>query len=60
MQLKRAFRLLYLSNLNVSQALEAAAKETWGPEATSFFDFVREAKKKGICDYSGKEAGADE
>jgi UDP-N-acetylglucosamine acyltransferase len=60
MQLKRAFRLLYLSNLNVSQALEAAAKETWGPEATLFFDFVREAKKKGICDYPGKEAGADE
>jgi hypothetical protein len=25
-----------------------------------FFDFVRGAKKKGICDYSGKELGADE
>ena len=60
MQLKRAFRLLYLSDLNVSQALEAAEIETWGPEATLFFDFVRAAKKKGICDYSGKEAGADE
>lgn len=60
MQLKRAFRLLYLSDLNVSQALEAAAKETWGPEATLFFNFVRGAKKKGICDYSGKEVGADE
>lgn len=60
MQLKRAFRLLYLSNLNVSQALEAASKEKWGPEATLFFEFVRGAKKKGICDYSGKEAGADE
>lgn len=60
MQLKRAFRLLYLSDLNVSQALEAAAKETWGPEATFFFEFVRGAKKKGICDYSGKELGADE
>ena len=60
MQLKRAFRLLYLSDLNVSQALEAAAKETWGPEAMLFFDFIRGAKKKGICDYSGKEVGADE
>lgn len=60
MQLKRAFRLLYLSDLNVSQALEAASTETWGPEATLFFDFVRGAKKKGICDYSGKESGADE
>ena len=60
MQLKRAFRLLYLTNLNVSQALEEAGKESWGPEATLFFDFVRGAKKKGICDYSGKELGADE
>jgi UDP-N-acetylglucosamine acyltransferase len=54
MQLKRAFRLLYLSELNVSQALEAAAGESWGLEATHFFDFVREAKKRGICDYVGK------
>jgi UDP-N-acetylglucosamine acyltransferase len=60
MQLKRAFRLLYLSDLNVSQALEAASAEQWGPEATLFFDFVRGAKKKGICGYSGKELGADE
>ena len=60
LQLKRAFRLLYLSNLNVTQALEEAAKESWGPEATLFFEFVRGAKKKGICDYSGKEIGADE
>lgn len=54
MQLKRAFRLLYLSELNVSQALESASHETWGPEAMYFFDFVRAAKKKGICDYVGK------
>jgi UDP-N-acetylglucosamine acyltransferase len=54
MQLKRAFRLLYLSELNVSQALEAASQETWGPEALYFFDFVRAAKKRGICDYVGK------
>lgn len=54
MQLKRAFRMLYLSELNVSQALEFASQETWGPEATYFFDFVRAAKKRGICDYVGK------
>lgn len=52
--IKRAFRLLYLSGLNVSQALEASLSETWGPEATLLFDFVREAKKRGICDYVGK------
>lgn len=60
MQLKRAFRLLYLSDLNVSQALEAAENETWGPEATEFFAFVREARKRGICDYVGKGPTEDE
>ena len=52
--IRRAFGLLYLSGLNVSQALDAAKKEAWGPEATLFFDFVGEAKKRGICDYIGK------
>ena len=60
LQLKRAFKLLYLSHLNVTQALEAAAKQNWGPEAAHFFEFVRGAKKKGICAYAGKEVGADE
>lgn len=54
MDLKRAFKLLYLSNLNTSQALEAAGRESWGPEGAHFFEFVREAKKRGICDYVGK------
>lgn len=53
--IKRAFSLLYNSGLNVSQALEAAAGETWGAEAALFFDFVRDAKKRGICDYGGRE-----
>lgn len=52
--IRRAFGLLYLSGLNVSQALAAAENQTWGPEATMFFDFIREAKKRGICDYIGK------
>lgn len=52
--IRRAFGLLYLSGLNVSQALEAAESETWGPEASRLFGFVREAKKRGICDYAGK------
>ncbi len=52
--IRRAFGLLYLSGFNVSQALAAAGKETWGPEASLFFDFIREAKKRGICDYIGR------
>lgn len=58
--IKRAFRLLYQSGLNVSQALEAADAETWGAEAALFFDFVREAKKRGVCDYVGKGAVDEE
>lgn len=58
--IKRAFRLLYQSGLNVSQALEAATGEAWGPEAKLLFDFVREAKKRGICDYVGKGSVEDE
>lgn len=53
-EIKRAFRLLYGSGLNISQALEAAGAESWGPEAGALFEFVREAKKRGICDYTGK------
>lgn len=52
--IKKAFRLLYSSGLNVSQALEAASSEAWEPEVALFFDFVREAKKRGICDYVGR------
>ncbi len=52
--IKRAFRLLYQSGLNVSQALDTATGEDWGAEATMLFDFVRQAKKRGICDYIGK------
>ena len=58
--IKRAFCLLYQSRLNVSQALEASEKETWGAEAKLFFDFVRDAKKRGICDYVGKGSVEDE
>lgn len=53
-EIKRAFRLLFASGLNVSQALEAAAGEAWGPEACVFFEFIRGSKKRGICDYLGK------
>ena len=58
--IKRAFCLLYQSGLNVSQALEASEKETWGAEAKMFFDFVRNAKKRGICDYVGKGSVEEE
>lgn len=58
--IKRAFRLLYQAGLNISQALEAAAKETWCAEADALFTFVRQAKKRGICDFTGKGTTEEE
>ena len=49
MEVKRAFRLLYLKGHNLSQALDAAGKQTWGPDAQRFFNFVAEARNRGIC-----------
>jgi len=49
-EIKNAFKLLYKSGLNTTQALAAAAELEWGPDGTEFFNFVREAKKRGICE----------
>ncbi len=54
-QIKRAFRLLYLSGLNLTQALEKATTTDLGPLGKEFFDFVSEAKLRGICPYRGKK-----
>jgi UDP-N-acetylglucosamine acyltransferase len=48
-EVKTAFKLLYTSGLNISQALEKAASIRFGPLAREFFDFVAGAKKRGIC-----------
>jgi UDP-N-acetylglucosamine acyltransferase len=48
-ELKRLFRLLFASGLNVSQALETAESQSWGGEAREMLQFVQDAKKRGIC-----------
>lgn len=48
-EIKRAFKLLYHTGYNVTQALEAAAQEKWLPEAALFFEFVKTSSKRGIC-----------
>jgi len=59
-EIKEAFKLLYKSGLNTNQALEAAGERQWGPDAAGFFQFVREAKKRGICSLmSGKRGEGD-
>ena len=48
-EIKKAFRLIYRSGLNVTEALRAASQEKWSSEAMAFFDFIDQSKKRGIC-----------
>ena len=48
-EIKAAFKLLYTSGLNISQALEKAATMEFGAPAREFFAFVAAAGKSGIC-----------
>ena len=50
-EIKEAFKLLYLSGLNTSQALEKAGTMTFGAPAREFLDFVASSKKRGICPF---------
>lgn len=54
---KRAYRLVYRSELNVSQAMAAAGAESWSPEAAEFFRFVGERSKRGLCAGRRRDAG---
>jgi len=47
-ELNQAFKLVYRSGMNVTQAVEEASNREWGPEATEFFAFIRQSKR-GIC-----------
>lgn len=49
---KRAFKLLYRSGLNTRQALDRAAnEEAFGPLAREFFEFIAQARQRGIVAY---------
>src|SRR5947208_1520990 len=48
-EIKAAFKLIYMTGLNISQALEKAVKTKFGAPAREFLDFVANAKKHGIC-----------
>ena len=52
-EIKKAFKLLYRSGRNTSQALAEAKKMKLGGPARGFFNFVAEATKRGICPYRG-------
>jgi UDP-N-acetylglucosamine acyltransferase len=46
---KAAFKLVYLSGLNISQALKKATTMNFSAPGREFLDFVANAKKRGIC-----------
>jgi UDP-N-acetylglucosamine acyltransferase len=48
-EIKEAFKLVYLSGLNTSQALDKAETMTFGAPAREFLDFIASSKKRGIC-----------
>jgi UDP-N-acetylglucosamine acyltransferase len=48
-EIKAAFKLVYLSGLNISQALKKATTMKLGTPACELLDFVAKAKKRGIC-----------
>jgi UDP-N-acetylglucosamine acyltransferase len=56
-EIKTAFRLIYTSGLNISQALEKVGAMKFDAAAREFFEFVANAKKRGICPL---KRGADE
>jgi UDP-N-acetylglucosamine acyltransferase len=49
-EIKRAFKLLYLSGLNTRQALEKSKQTEWTELGREFFQFIADAiGKRGIC-----------
>jgi UDP-N-acetylglucosamine acyltransferase len=48
-EIKAAFRLVYESGLNVTQALARARERQWHRAAQDFFDFVANAQRRGLC-----------
>src|SRR5438034_140349 len=55
-EIKAAFKLVYTTRLNISQALRKAATMKFGAPAREFLDFVTNAKKRGICPLKRGEA----
>jgi UDP-N-acetylglucosamine acyltransferase len=50
-EIKRAFKLLYLSGLNTRQALERSREMKWTEAGSEFFEFIEKTAERGICPY---------
>ena len=55
LSIKRAYKILYQSGLNMSQALQAIEKELHSPAILHLVQFIRTAKR-GICNYASYSA----
>jgi len=58
-EIKRAFKLLYLSGLNTRQALERSREMQWTQAGAEFFDFIEKTGKRGICPYRRQGSAED-
>ncbi len=54
-ELKRAYQLIYHSQLNITQALHKAGEMKWRPEISAFLDFIS-SSKRGVCSKVTKRA----
>lgn len=49
-ELRRAYKLLFASGLNVSQAVARAGEQAWeGEPAREFWEFAAGSKRRGLC-----------
>ena len=56
-EIKQAFKLLYQSGLNTTQALARAEAMEWNGEGRAYFEFVAAAGKRGLCDFVRRARG---
>lgn len=49
LELKRLFKMVFRSGLNITQAVAAAEVESWSEAAAEMLAFIKGAKKRGVC-----------
>jgi UDP-N-acetylglucosamine acyltransferase len=53
-EIKRAFKLLYLSGLTFRDAIAQGMATDWGDVGREFFEFVAATGARGVCPFRGK------
>lgn len=59
LEIKRLYRLLFRSGLNLREAVEQASLQFTSPEARVMIDFIR-SSQRGVCTHATKAATAEE